>query len=87
MTTVKSPFDLVLPFKNNSAREEDKSKSLQIIEAINLNKAGAGAGKIRIFKPLAGDFKIKASPTQLFLDTSPVIPNVELVNVHPLRKH
>ena len=87
MTTVRSPFDLVLPFKNNSPREEDKSKSLQIIEAINLNKAGAGAGKIRIFKQLAGDFKIKASPTQLFLDTSPVIPNVELVNVHPLIKH
>ena len=27
---------------------------------------------------MAGDFKVKASPTQLFLDTSPVIPNVEL---------
>ena len=36
---------------------------------------------------MAGDFKIsKASPTQLFLDTSPVIPNVELANVHPLIK-
>ena len=35
---------------------------------------------------VAGDFKIKASPTQLFLNTSPVIPNVELVNVHPLIK-
>ena len=33
---------------------------------------------------MAGDFKIKASPTQLFLDTSPLIPNAELVNVHPL---
>ena len=35
---------------------------------------------------MAGDFKVKASPTQLFLDTSPVIPNVELANVHPLIK-
>ena len=32
------------------------------------------------------DFKVKTSPTQLFLDTSPVIPNAELVNVHPLIK-
>ena len=36
---------------------------------------------------MTGGFKVKASPTQLFLDTSPVIPNVELVNVHPLIKH
>ena len=35
---------------------------------------------------MAGDFKVKASPTQLFLDTSPVIPYVELANVHPLIK-
>ena len=35
---------------------------------------------------MAGDFKVKASPTQLFLDTSPVIPNVELANFHPLIK-
>ena len=36
---------------------------------------------------MTGGFKVKASPTQLFLDTSVVIPNVELVNVHPLIKH
>ena len=36
---------------------------------------------------MTGGFKVKASPTQLFLDISPVIPNVELVNVHPLIKH
>ena len=65
---------------------DGKSKSLLKIEAIKLNKIGAGAGKTRIFKAVAGDFKVKASPTQLFLDTSPVIPNVELVNVHPLIK-
>ena len=35
---------------------------------------------------MTGDFEVKASPTQLFLDTSPVIPNVQLVNVHPLIK-
>ena len=62
---------------------EGKSKSLRIIK---LNKIGAGAGKIRIFKAVAVDLKVKTSPTQLFLDTSPVIPNVELVNVHPLIK-
>ena len=33
------------------------------------------------------DFKIKTSPAQLFLDTSPVIPNAELVNLHPLIKY
>ena len=32
------------------------------------------------------DFKVKASPAHLFFDTSPVIPNAELVNVHPLIK-
>ena len=35
---------------------------------------------------MAGDSKVKTTPTQLFLDTSPVIPNAELVNVHPLIK-
>ena len=35
---------------------------------------------------MVGDFKVKASPTQLFLDTSLVITNVELVNVHHLIK-
>ena len=35
---------------------------------------------------MAGDFKVKASPTQLFLETSPVIPNAELANFHPLLK-
>ena len=35
---------------------------------------------------MAEDFKVKTSPTQLFLDTSPVIPNAELVNVHSLNK-
>ena len=35
---------------------------------------------------MVGDFKVKASPTQLSLDTSLVITNVELVNVHHLIK-
>ena len=77
---------MTLRFNNNSVRAEGKSKSQQTMEAIELNKIGAGAGKTRIFKAVAGDFKVKASPTQLFLDKSPVIPNVELVNVHPLIK-
>ena len=34
---------------------------------------------------MAGDFK-ETSPTQLLLDASLVIPNAELVNVHPLIK-
>ena len=88
MTTVRSPFDLALHFNNNnSVKAEGKSKSLRIIEAIKQNKIGAGAGKTQIFKAVVGDFKVKTSPTQLFLDTSPIIPNVELVNVHPLIKH
>ena len=33
---------------------------------------------ISIFKAVAGDFKVKASPTQLLPVTSPVIPNVDL---------
>ena len=86
MTIVRSPFDLALRFNNNSVRAEGKNKSLRIIEAIELNKTGAGAGKMRVFKAVAGDFKVTASPTQLLLDTSPVIPNVELANVYPLIK-
>ena len=86
MTIVRSPFDLALRFNSNSVRAEGKNKSLRIIEAIELNKIGAGAGKTRIFKAVAGDCKVKASPTQLFLDTSPVISNVELANVHLLIK-
>ena len=35
---------------------------------------------------MVGDFKVKRSPTQMFLDTSPAIPNADLVNVHPLIK-
>ena len=64
-----------------------KTKLLQVIKAIKQNQIGAGAEKTRIFKLVAGDFKLKASPTQQFLDTSPVIPNQGLVNVHPLIKH
>ena len=87
MTTVRSPFDLALHFNNNnSVKAEGKSKSLRIIEAIKQNKIGPGAGKIRIFKAVVRDFKVKASPAHLFFDTSPVIPNAELVNVHPLIK-
>ena len=40
----------------------------------------------QIFKAVAGDFEVKAPPTQMFLNTSPVIPNVELANIHPLIK-
>ena len=47
------------------------------------NKIWAGAEKKRKFQ---GRFKIKTSPNPLFLDTSPIIPNAELVNVHPLIK-
>ena len=87
MTAVRSPFDLALCFNNNNnVRTEGKSKSLRIIEAIKQNKIGARTGKTRIFKGVVGDFKVKASPTQLFLDTSLVITNVELVNVHHLIK-
>ena len=86
MTTIRSPFDLALRFNSNSLRVEGKGKSLRIIKAIKQNKSGAGARKSQVFKVVAGDFKVKASPTQLFLDTSPVIPNVELVNVHSLIK-
>ena len=86
MTTIRSPFDLALRFNSNSLRVEGKGKSLRIIKAIKQNKSGAGARQSRVFKVVAGDFKVKASPTQLFLDTSPVIPNVELVNVHSLIK-
>ena len=39
-----------------------------------------------VFKVVAGDFKVKTSPTQLFLNTSPAIPKTELVNVYPLIK-
>ena len=39
-----------------------------------------------MFKTVAGNFKAKTSPTQLFLNISPVIPNAELVNVHLLSK-
>ena len=73
MTIVRSPFDLALRFNSNSVRAEGKNKSLRIIEAIELNQTGGGAGKTRIFKAVTGDFKVKVSPTQLFLDTSPVI--------------
>ena len=39
-----------------------------------------------MFKMVAGNFKAKTSPTELFLNISPVIPNAELVNVHLLIK-
>ena len=85
--TVRNPFDLFLRFNNNSVRAEDRSKSLRIIKTIKKeNRIGTGIGKTWVFKALAGDFKVKTSPTQLFLDTSPVIPNTDLVNVHPLIK-
>ena len=84
MTTARSPFDIALGFNNNNVRAESKSKSLRIIETIKRKKTGAGSGKTRIFKAVAKDFKVKVSPTQLFLGTSTVVPNVELVNVHPL---
>ena len=81
MTTVRSPFDLTLRFNKNSVRAEGKRKSLPVTEAIKQNKIGVGAGKTQIFKAVAGDFKVKTLPTQVFLHTSPVIPNANLVNV------
>ena len=84
--TVRSPFNLALRFNKNSVRAEGRSTSLQVIEAIMENKIETGVEEIRIFTAVA-DFKVKTSPTQLFLDTSPVIPNAELVNVQPLIKH
>ena len=66
-----------MPSSQQQWRKSGRQKQIAI---------GAGAGKTRIFKAAAGDFKVKASPTQLFLDTSPVIPNVKLVNVHSLIK-
>ena len=78
MTIVRNPFDLALRFNNYSVIAEGKNKSLRIIEVIELNKIGARAGKPQIFKAVAGDFKVKASPTQLLPVTSPVIPNVDL---------
>ena len=58
-------------FNNNSIRAGGKSKSQRVIQAIKQNKIGAGAGKTRTFKAVAGDFKVKTLPTQLFLHTSP----------------
>ena len=86
MTAARSPIDLVLCFNINSVRAEGRSQLLRVIEGIKENKIGPGKGKARIFKGLAEDFKVKASLTQLFLNTSPVILNAELVNVHPLIK-
>ena len=43
------------------------------VEAIKENKIGAETGKTQLFTAVAQGFKVKASPTQLFLDTSPVI--------------
>ena len=85
--TVRSPFDLALRFSNNIVRAEGKTKSLRVIEAIKQNEIGAGVGKTRIFKAVAGDFNVETLPTQLLFDKSPVIPNAVLVNVHPLIKH
>ena len=87
MTTVRSPFNLTLRFRKNSKRAEGRSKSLRVIEAIKENKIGVVAEKTRVFKAVVGDFKVKRSPAQLFLDTSPLIPNAELVNFHPLIKN
>ena len=80
---MRGSFDLTLRFNSNNVRAEGKSKSLRIIKQ---SKIGAGAGKTQVFKALAGDFKVRASPTQLFLNTSPVIANVELINVQSLIK-
>ena len=45
------------------------------------NETGARAGKTRVFKVVARDFKVETSPTQLFLDRSPVNANTQIVNV------
>ena len=85
MTTIRSLFDLALHFNNNSLRVEGRSKSLWIIEVTKKNKIGTGAQNTQAFKAVVG-FKVKTSRTQMFLDTSLVIPNAELENVHPLLK-
>ena len=74
MTAVRNPFDLALRFNNNSLKGNGRSKSLLAIEAAKENKIGARAGKTRVFKAMAGGFKVKTSPTQLFLNTSLVVP-------------
>ena len=78
---------LALRFNSNSIIAEDKNISLRIIESMKQNKTGAGARKTGNFKTVASDIRVKVSPTQLFLDISPVTANVELLNFHQLIKH
>ena len=82
----KKPFRSCPSFQQQQHKSRGQKQIAKIIEAIKQNKIEAGAGKTRNFKAVAGDFKVKAPPTHLFLDTSPVIRNIELVNVHPLMK-
>ena len=79
------------PFRSGSLIEQQQCNS-EGQEQISTDdrgnqgkKLGAGAGKARVFKVVAGDFKVKTS-TQLFLDIYQPIPKVELVNVHTLIK-
>ena len=83
----KSLFDLALHFNSNSIRGEGKSKPLRITEVIMQKKLELEQESHKFLKAVAGDFRVKGSPTQLFLDTSPVIPNAELVNNIQLIKY
>ena len=81
MLAVRSHFDLPLHFNNNSIRAEgNKYISTSNHGSQGENETAARAGKTRVFKVVARDFKVEISPTQLFLDTSPVIANTQIVN-------
>ena len=80
------------PFRSGTSFQQQQCKSggqKQITTDNRGNRAKQNwswSRKDTNFQGMAGDCKVKASPTQLFLDTSPVISNVELANVHLLIK-
>lgn len=72
---------------NNSGRTGGRNKSLGVIEATNLYKSGARSETTRVFRAVAGSFKVKNIINSFFLKTSQVILNSELVNVNPLENN
>ena len=51
---------------NNSGRTGGRNKSLGVIEATNLYKSGARSETTRVFRAVAGSFKVKNIINSIF---------------------
>ena len=76
-------MDQVLNFNSNSARAKGRNKLLDVIEATTkVKKIGIGKRSVQAVR----NSKVIILLNRQFVSNSSVIPNAELIDIHPLIK-